>query len=103
MADAGLILNMENLRVHTSFVKQGGVLFVNTTEPGDYRNIDATGIARNLGSVNAANLVLLGFAVGIGNLFCDAVTARAVIEKMLKGPQAAINLKAFDAGVKGQG
>jgi indolepyruvate ferredoxin oxidoreductase beta subunit len=45
------------------FLKEGGILIMNTREKGNHR-IDATSIAHRLGNPRGGNLVLLGYALG---------------------------------------
>ena len=81
-ADIGLFLHAGNLEVHRGFLKPGGVIYMNAAKGGDAEAIDATRIAREHGSLVIANLVLLGFAVRQGGLFCDAATVEAVLKRI---------------------
>jgi indolepyruvate ferredoxin oxidoreductase, beta subunit len=61
-------------------------------------SLDASLIATELGAPVCANLVLLGFAIGFGQLFCTAQDVERVLRR-LGGSRAEINLKAFRAGL----
>lgn len=97
-ADTALILNLQNLALHKGFVKPGGLIFVNTATPGDYRSIDATGIALKAGSSAATNLVFLGYVVRQNGFFCEADTARQVLKQLSPRAQLEVNLKGFEMG-----
>lgn len=97
-ADAGLLLNSANLDVHRGFMKPGGLMFINTPKAGDYFNIDATRIAKENSFLVITNLVLLGYAVGKGGLFCDAAIVESVIRKLSSARQVESNLQGFALG-----
>ena len=97
-ADIGLLLHAGNLEVHRGFLKPGGVIYMNAVMSGNTEAIDATRIAREHGSLIIANLVLLGFAVGQGRIFCDAATVEAVLKRISPAKQLALNLKGFHLG-----
>lgn len=99
LADAALILNAQNLPFHRSFVKPGGSVFVNTAQPGDYFSIDATGLAMRLGMPAAANLIVLGYAVGRDKLFCTVDVAREILKRLSPRNQLETNLKGFETGL----
>ncbi len=99
-ADVGLFLHQENLPVHRFYLKPGGKVFINSDTSGDYRHIDAGGMALARGwAPVAANLILLGFAAGHKGLFANA----SFLEKIIKAKTAPLflesNLKAFSLGV----
>lgn len=104
-ADAGLFLSASNLDIHGKFVKSGGNVFVNADRSGDYASIDATTIARESGSLLVTNLVLLGYAIQSGLMFCDADIMRQVIERISPQGQVDTNAKGFELGLNynGQG
>lgn len=102
-ADAGLFLASTNVDVHKDFLKPGGLVFVNTTMTGDYMGLDATGLAKENGSIIITNLVLLGYAVRQGGLFCDEDLMRSVIHKVSNSKNLDMNLKGFEAGFNYQG
>jgi indolepyruvate ferredoxin oxidoreductase, beta subunit len=98
-ADIGLFLHAENREVHRGFLKPGGTMYVNAEKGGEGDAIDATGIARDHGSLVIANLVLLGFAVRQGGLFCDAVTVEAVLKRISPARLLEMNLDGFRLGL----
>ncbi len=98
-ADCGLFLHSANLEVHREFLKPGGTIYLNAVKDGEAGAIDATRIARECGSPVIANLVLLGFAVDRGGLFCDAATIEAVLKRISSPKQLDMNLAGFRLGL----
>jgi len=99
-ADVGLFLTDANIPIHGSFVRPDGRRIVNTGRPGEYAGIDAAACAKELGSLLATNLVLLGFAVQKGALFCGEGVMRTVIEKTSRLQQVDLNLRGFERGLQ---
>lgn len=99
-ADVGLFLTDANIPIHGAYVRPGGWGIVNTDRPGEYAGIDATACAKELGSLLATNLVLLGFAVRKGALFCDEGVMREVIRKTSRPSQVELNLRGFERGLQ---
>jgi indolepyruvate ferredoxin oxidoreductase beta subunit len=97
-ADVGIFLHAGNLDVHRSFLKPGGAIYINAENGGEAEAIDATRIARDHGSLVIANLVLLGFAVRQGGLFCDAATVEAVLRRISPAGKLETNLAGFRLG-----
>jgi indolepyruvate ferredoxin oxidoreductase beta subunit len=98
-ADAGLILDKQNLELHCGLMKPGGSLFVNTDIPGDYASIDASALTLGAGAPALTNLVLLGFAIQRGGFFCDVEVARKLLHKLSPPAQLDPNLTSFDLGL----
>ncbi|MCL2670230.1 MAG: 2-oxoacid:acceptor oxidoreductase family protein [Syntrophaceae bacterium] len=100
-ADCGLFLHAASLEVHRGFLKEGGNIFLNAEQSGDDGTlvINATTLAREHGSLVIANLVLLGFAVRMGGLFCDAPTVEAVLKRISPTQQLDMNLAGFRLGL----
>jgi indolepyruvate ferredoxin oxidoreductase, beta subunit len=98
-ADIGLFLKEENVAIHGSYLGRSGLKFVNTNIPGDYYYLDATAIARDMGAVVVLNLVLLGYAVGKGRLFCGPEVIGRAIEKISNPKQLDLNRKGFEEGL----
>ncbi len=103
--DLGLFLHAGNLEVHGNLLKKEADFFVNSPRPlsGGYSanisSIDASAIARKLGSPVYTNLVVLGLAAGSGKLFCSVEELTKSIEK-LSGPRFfKANLAAFHKGL----
>lgn len=97
-ADIGLFLHAGNLEVHRPFLKPDGMIFLNTEKSGEGEAIDATRIAREHGSLVIANLVLLGFAVRQGRLFCDPETVESVLKRISPDKQLVLNREGFRLG-----
>jgi indolepyruvate ferredoxin oxidoreductase, beta subunit len=60
--------------------------------------MDASGLAREAGSLQAANVVMLGALFGSGLMPIDQKYAKEAIASRFKEKVAAINFKAFDLG-----
>jgi len=60
--------------------------------------LDATALAQQAGSLQAANVVMLGALYGTGLLPVTIETTRAVIVSRFKGKAGETNIKAFDLG-----
>ena len=101
-ADIGLFLHAGNLEVHRGFLKPGGLVYLNAAQSGAGEAIDATAIAREHGSLVIANLVLLGFAVRGGRLFCDAAACEAVLKRISSPKQLDLNMEGFRLGLGNQ-
>ena len=100
-ADLGLFLHVSNLAVHRHYLKVGGALVVNTAVPGDYLAVDALGRATALGLPPvAANLILLGFAVAQGLLFCGGEVLERLIRETSPERWRPGNVQAFQAGLE---
>ena len=97
------------------FLKEQGLLFVNL--PADDRldpkimsylkekqirleTCDASGEAARLGSIRAANLVLIGYSVGSGLVPFRDRDVRVVLESVSRKRDTATNIKAFEVGIQ---
>ncbi len=98
-ADVGLFLALKNLALHRYYLKADAAVFVNSPVPGDFQNIDAQGLARQLGAAVTANLILLGFATAKGGLFCGVELLERLINEKLPPRFRETNLKALQTGV----
>lgn len=98
-ADVGLFLHSNNLAVHRYYLKWDAEVFVNSSVPGDYQNLDAQGLAQKIGAPVAANLILLGYAAAKGTLFCGRKLLERVIREQTPERFREINLKAWRTGV----
>lgn len=98
MADILFSLHPDAFLVHGFYLKPGGRAFRNTPKPDDRYSLDATGVALKLGSAVSANLVLLGFAAGSGDLFCGSEEIEATIGR-LAGKRLEASLRAWRAGL----
>ena len=98
-ADFGLFFLAGNLDIHQGFLKPGGKIYMNAQKGKDGEVIDATRLAREQGTLVIANLILLGFAVRQGGLFCDAETIEAVLRMISPAKQLETNLTGFHQGL----
>jgi indolepyruvate ferredoxin oxidoreductase beta subunit len=101
--DVGLFLDGSSFDVYRSFIMPGGKLFVNTDISGKYYAIGATGMAKEMGSLLIMNLILLGYAVKEGELFCDKEVMERTIRRLSKPDRLEMNLKGFEMGFKHYG
>jgi indolepyruvate ferredoxin oxidoreductase beta subunit len=60
--------------------------------------LDASGLAKEAGSLQAANVVMLGALFGTGLMPISVATAKEAILGRFKGKVGEINIKAFDLG-----
>jgi indolepyruvate ferredoxin oxidoreductase beta subunit len=60
--------------------------------------LDAASLAQQAGSLQAANVVMLGALYGTGRLPVTVATAREVILSRFRGKIGEVNIKAFDLG-----
>jgi indolepyruvate ferredoxin oxidoreductase beta subunit len=100
-ADVGLLLWEANLPVHRSLIREQGQLLVNADGAGQGQRIDASAIARDLGSAVLANLVLLGLAIRQKTLFCSAEECETAIRQLAPMKLAELNMAAFRKGLHG--
>lgn len=97
-ADVLLALHPEALLAHGFYLKPEGAVFRNALEKDSKNAVDAQAIATKLGSPVSANLVLLGFAAGLGGVFCTPKQLEETLEQY-GGKRQEINLGAFRAGM----
>jgi indolepyruvate ferredoxin oxidoreductase beta subunit len=101
-ADLALFLAAENLAVHPHLIGPETITLVNAADPSPHAGFDAGLAAQGaVGSRQAANLVLLGFALGRGHLFTDQSGVRRTLSRL--NPDPAIleaNQKALAAGLQ---
>lgn len=102
-ADGLIVLKEENLSLHRGFVKPGGWIVVNTASTraaegsGGVHAVDADGLAHESGNLQAANLVLLGFALSRlgtadrgGRLFCSPDDIEAALLQRMGDRESAL-------------
>ncbi len=97
--DVGLFLDGSSFDVYRSFIMGEGKSFVNTDVSGEYYNIDATGMAKEMGALLITNLTLLGYSVKEGKLFCDKEVMETTIRKLSQPGHLELNLKGFEMGL----
>lgn len=97
--DVGFFLWEANLPIHRGLLKAEGRLVLCSDKAGEGARIDAAAIARVLGNPVLSNLVLLGFAVKQGALFCTASECEAAIRQLAPQKFVAQNLAAFEQGM----
>ena len=102
-ADIGLFLHKMNLDIHGILMKPAGGIYVNTPPPCAHPCVDAIGLAKQAGSTVVANLVLLGYAIAGGRLFCDAGAMEKVIRRISQPKQLDTNMKGFHLGLNANG
>ena len=100
-ADAGLFLWEANLPVHRTLLREGGQILINAGGAGEGVRIDASAIARELGSAVLANLVLLGLAIRQQTLFCSAAECETAIRQLAPVKLFELNIAAFHKGLHG--
>jgi len=102
-ADVGLFLAEKNLAVHRGYLAAGARVFVNSAAAGEHFRVDARGLAEEMGTPVAANLILLGFAAARGGLFCDTAILERVIQEKIAARFRDGNLQALRLGAAAAG
>jgi len=97
-AEIMLVLDAGSMEAFSHLLAEKGILFLNAPSSDSHPYIDATGLAVSMGNPLIANLVLLGFALNHGTLFCDTTLVESVTEKLSPPRFREINLKALKAG-----
>ena len=95
----GLFLAEKNLGVDRGYLAADARVFVNSAAPGDYCGVDARRLAEEMGEPVATNLILLGFAVAKGGLFCEAALLERIIREKIPARFQETNLRAWRLGV----
>ena len=101
-ADVALYLAEENLKVHPNLIGPHTRVVVNSPSLDGYESCDALRIARDeIDNMRAVNLVVLGFALGKGALFCTPEQVKATIAGLSdRSDVSSANLAALSAGLK---
>jgi indolepyruvate ferredoxin oxidoreductase beta subunit len=117
-ADGLLVLKAENLAQHGAYLKPGGWAAVNS--PGDLKVeseiqavcLDADAVAREIGNPKGVNLIMLGFALAVGEksaradcrLFCSYADIKQVFADQFSGKKSLLqaSLEALEAGYRGK-
>jgi indolepyruvate ferredoxin oxidoreductase beta subunit len=98
-ADMMLVLDAGSMEAFSHLLADQGTLYLNAPSSDSYPTIDATGLAMRMGNPVIANLILLGFVLFHGTLFCDTPLVESVIEKISPPRFREMNLKALKAGL----
>jgi indolepyruvate ferredoxin oxidoreductase beta subunit len=101
-ADVMLVLDAGSMEAFLHLLSEKGTLFLNAPSSNSHPCIDATGLAAAMGNAVVANLILLGFALHRGKLFCDFARVEAMTEKLSPARFRAMNMKALKAGFQFQ-
>jgi len=97
-ADVLLALDSAYADGHLHFLKEGGVIFLNSSAEKGTMEIDATGVAAEMEMPQMSNMVLLGFALGKKALFCRPETVESAVRQITPGRYIEANLRALQAG-----
>ena len=98
-AEIMLVLDEGSMEAFLHLLADQGTLFLNAPSSDSHPSIDATGLAVRMGNPVIANLILLGFALSHGKLFCDSPLVESVIEKISPHRFRELNLKALRTGL----
>jgi len=98
-ADMMLVLDAGSMEAFSHLLADQGTLYLNAPSSDSCPTIDATGLAMRMGNPVIANLILLGFVLFHGTLFCDTPLVESVIEKISPPRFREMNLKALKAGL----
>ncbi|NTU60036.1 MAG: pyruvate ferredoxin oxidoreductase, partial [Deltaproteobacteria bacterium] len=102
-ADLLLGLDAEEAGRNRHFLNAEGVAVVNTPSPARRGEVDALALARASGSPQNLNMVLLGFATGLGALGLADDSVRGAVAALSPEKHRAANLAAFDEGKRAGG
>ncbi len=100
-ADLALFLAEENLKVHPQLIGPGTKVVVDSPGVEGCHALEAGQVAAEVvGRRQAANLVLLGFALGRGLVFASPEQVRQALKNLSRTPAIlAANEKALEAGL----
>jgi indolepyruvate ferredoxin oxidoreductase, beta subunit len=98
-ADMMVVLDEGSMEAFSHLLSDRGILYLNAPSSDSYPSVDATGVAMRMGNPVIANLILLGFVLFHGGLFCDTPLVESVIEKISPPRFREMNLKALKAGL----
>jgi indolepyruvate ferredoxin oxidoreductase beta subunit len=99
-----VVLNSRTVLPFTVYLGKSGYPDIKTIQAGLSKvtdkiiTLDATALAQQAGSTQAANVVMLGALYGTGLVPMTVETAKAMITERFKGKAAETNIKAFDLG-----
>ncbi len=102
--DGVVVLNSRTVMPFTVYLGKSGYPDIKTIQAGLGKvtnriiTLDATAMAQQAGSTQAANVVMLGALYGTGLVPMTVETAKALILGRFKGKAGETNIKAFDLG-----
>lgn len=97
-ADVLIGLDEQEARSHLAMLRQGGVSIVNAPERGHFDHVlNASGIARSLGTPGAANMVMLGLTARV--LGIEPSVAEGIVEAVSRPSDLEANRAALLAGL----
>ena len=99
-AEVGLFLHVDNLPVHGQYLRPHAVAVVNAAKLTGHVCVDADRLASLAGEPRAANLALLGYAVGKRIFFAGPDLFEETIRNSTPAKYLDRNLAAFRAGVE---
>jgi indolepyruvate ferredoxin oxidoreductase beta subunit len=97
-AEVMLVLDPGSYDTFSHLLAPGGTAFLNTGASNAHPHVDATGLAARMGSPLMSNLVLLGFALGHGGLFCEFAAVEEMTGKISPPRFKEDNLRALKLG-----
>jgi len=104
IGDADFLISLDPSETANNihYLEPRGLVVENSTMPSEpgFVRIDASGIARSLGSVRLENVVILGYASTLQGFPLSSNVIRSHLEKESRERIRAQNLAAFDAGVQ---
>ena len=93
-----LVLDAGSKETFDHLLAPGGIAFLNGAKGDPHFTIDAARIASEMKAPLTVNLVLLGFALRSGKLFCSFAEVERVVEEISPPRFRDSNLKALRAG-----
>jgi indolepyruvate ferredoxin oxidoreductase beta subunit len=97
-ADVMLILDPGSYDTFANLLSPHGIAFLNAPSSKEHPHVDATGEAAKIGFPLMSNLVLLGFALGHGRLFCKYAQVEERTGKSSPPLFREVNLQALRLG-----
>lgn len=99
-ADVMLALSENELRLYSHLLKDNCQIYVNMPRGKKYCSINATRIAKELGTPIITNLVLLGYAAGYSSFPIDYRLLKKVLKHISPDKVLAMNSTALEEGFK---
>jgi indolepyruvate ferredoxin oxidoreductase beta subunit len=99
-ADIMLALSENELHLYSYLLKDTGQIYVNMPRPKKYYSVNASRIARDIGTPLVTNLVLLGFAAGHKSFPLDYELLKKVLRYISPDKVFSLNNQAFEEGFK---